>query len=238
MKNKIILLLLVAIITLSSGCFASNKNEGFEKIEPTYTESDLEEISLTINKLDLVLNMSNNSHLKQLLLSVNLYKNKTEEEQTERTSKYVLTFGKYEFTIYDNGTICYIDNDIEQDYLLTSDNAFSYLDTLIGSDLLNFNNYTELQIIKVFNSFEDSIEIKEKQEFLNNLKQIKYFKLENMEHYQLGNLKYQILVDEELINIYGEYIVINDNLYVVTEGNFSFLNDLKFSSSSGWLPWI
>ena len=41
-----------------------------------------------------------------------------------------------------------------------------------------------------------------------------------------------------LFNIYKEYLIINDNLYIIIEGSFNFLNSIKFSSSSGWLPWL
>ena len=59
-----------------------------------------------------------------------------------------------------------------------------------------------------------------------------------MDNYNLGDLKYKIQIDEEILYIYNKYIVIEDNLYIIIQGSFTFLNNLKFSSSSGWLPWL
>lgn len=209
-----------------------------EEIELKYTEVDLANIFITINDKDVTVDLSNNSYLKTLLLSINLYKNNEYIDNGERTSKYVLIFTGYEFTIYDNNSICYIDSENEIDYVFCTDNKLDYLDTLFGSVVLDFNNYTEEQIIRVFNSECDLVEIEEKDQFLNELKKIKYFKLMYPDHYELGDLIYQIQIDEELINIYSDYIMIDENLYKCIDGDFYFLNDLKFSFSSGWLPWV
>ena len=203
-----------------------------------YAESDLEEILLTIISKERVLDLSNNNQLRELLLTTKFYRFTEKIEPGPREAKYVLMFGNHELTIYDNGYICYAGPDTEIDYLFTLNNEFDYLDTLYESDTLDFNKYTDTQTIKVYNSKNDSVEITEKTDFLNKLKQVKYFKLNNKENFELGDLKYKIQIDEEIINVYSIYMVINDNLYIISEGNFSFLNDIKFSSSSGWLPWL
>lgn len=240
MKNKILITLILIASLFICGCDDNQQinNNQKEEVAITYTESALNNVSLTINDLDITLDLSNNSYLKSLLLSVKLYKNADNSNLGNRTSKYVLSFDNYEFTIYDNKTICYIDNDKEYDYLTVENNEFDYLDNLFDGSSLDFNNYTEEETIKVVNSKNDSKEISEKTEFLNNLKQVKCLKLSNIEHYQLGDLKYQILVSNDVIKVYGEFVTINENLYIVTEGNFEFLNNIKFSSSSDWLPWI
>ena len=240
MKNKILITLILIASLFICGCDDNQQvnNNQKEEVVITYTESALNNVSLTINDLDITLDFSNNSYLKSLLLSVKLYKNADNSNLVNRTSKYVLSFDNYEFTIYDNKTICYIDNDKEYDYLTFENNEFDYLDNLFDGSSLDFNNYTEEETIKVVNSKNDSKEISEKTEFLNNLKQVKCLKLSNIEHYQLGDLKYQILVSNDVIKVYGKFVTINENLYIVTEGNFEFLNNIKFSSSSDWLPWI
>lgn len=239
MKNKILIMLILIASLLICGCDDNQQtNNKKEEVAITYTESALDNVSLTINDLDITLDLSNNSYLKSLLLSIKLYKNTDNSNLGNRISKYVLSFGNYEFTIYDNKTICYIDNDNEYDYLTAENNEFDYLDNLFDGSSLDFNNYTEEETISVVNSKNDSKEISEKNEFLNNLKQVKCLKLSNIEHYQLGDLKYQISISNDIIKIYGEFVTINENLYVVTEGNFEFLNNIKFSSSSDWLPWI
>lgn len=214
----------------------NNQNsDNKEEIELNYTKSDLENILLTINDIDITLDLSHNSFLKTMLLSLKLYKSNITED---RTSKYVLSFSDYEITIYDNDTICYIDNDNELDYLFTLNDEFDYLDTILEGDILDFNKYTENQDIKVSNSNDDSIQIENKLEFLNALKKVKYIKLSEMDNYNLGDLKYKIQIDEQILYIYNKYIVIGDNLYIIIQGSFTFLNNLKFSSSSGWLPWL
>ena len=48
-----------------------------------------------------------------------------------------------------------------------------------------------------------------------------------------------INIDGTIIGIYNSnMIIINDDLYIVTEGNFDFLDEIKFNTSSGWLPWV
>ena len=210
----------------------------YELVKLIYTELDLETITLTINDIDISLNISNNTYLKTLLLELKLHKNLENQEIGSRNSKYILSFSDYEMTIYDDGTICYIDPEAELDYLFVLNDEFSYFDTLFDSNLLCFDYYNESQVIKVINSMNDTVEINDKNDFLNKLKQIKYIKLSNKEHYELGELKYQIVIDDEIISIYNEFIIVNENLYIIAEGAFSFLNNLKFSSSSGWLPWI
>lgn len=220
----------------------NNNNDKLENIVEEvlikYSEEDLQEIALSINDKDVTLDISDDDYLKTLLLSLELKKNSQYDESVNRTSKYVLTFSDYEFTIYDDKTICYIDAEGEYDYLLASNNAFDYLDTLYDSVILDFNKYSEDQIIRVFNSLGDLKSIENKTDFLKNLKKVKYFKLNNQDDYQLGDLIYQIQIDEELIDVYSNYIVIDDKLYIFVEGDFSFLNAIKFDSSSGWLPWV
>lgn len=240
MKNNFLILLLIFGLFIISGCRVvdDEPNVKPQEISINYSENDLKNVSLSINDLDITLDLSGNSYLKTLLLSIKLYKDNEYDSSVERTSKYVLSFNNYEFTIYDDETICYIDGEGEYDFLYTLNNEFKYLDTLYEKEILDFNKYTDSVSIKVFNSSNDSVEITEKNDFLSNLRQVKYFKLLNKEYYDLGNLKYKIQIDEEVINIYNKYIIINDNLYIVLDGDFTFLNNLKFSSSSGWLPWL
>lgn len=240
MKNKILIILILIGSLFICGCDDNqqNNNNQKEEVTITYTESNLNNVSLTINELDITLDLSNNSYLKTLLLSIKLYKNNDNANLGDRTSKYGLSFSNYEFTIYDDKTICYIDNKNEYDNLVVENDAFDYLDSLFDGSVFNFNNYTLDNTIKVINSKSDSADITEKTEFLSNLKQVKCLKLENKDHYQLGDLKYQIFISEDVIKVYGNLVTINEELYIVTEGNFDFLNNIKFSSSSGWLPWI
>ena len=236
MKNRFFVIFLIIGLFFISSCQVVEEHN--EEIELKYTEDDLEKVSVVVNSLDVTLDLSNNHYLKNLLLSVKLCKNISNTKLNIRTSKYVIYFGDYEFTIYDNKTICYINNETEIDYLTASNNDFDYLDTLFDSNILDFSKYTDLQTIKVSNSKNDSAEITDKSNFLDNLNQIKYLKLNNVDHYQLTELKYQISIDEEIIKVYDGYITINEDSFIIIEGNFSFLNNIKFSSSSGWLPWI
>lgn len=229
-------------VTIGSFDFLNNLNYKpivtYEEILLNYSLIDLSEMSLSIVDNDISLDLSNNDYLKNILLNLKLYRNYVNDDIESRNSKYVLSFSSYEITIYDDGTICYIDEENELDYLYTMNNEFSYLDSLVDGDFLDFSKYNEEIIIRVSNSLKDTVEVENKESFLNSLKQIKYLKLNYKEHYQLGDLKYQISLGDDVIDIYNECMVINDDLYIIVEGGFSFLNNIKFSSSSGWLPWI
>ena len=232
MKKKTIILFVLVGLLLICSCGPQNPKE----INLTYTENDFENISLYINDLDLTLDLSNDQELKDLLLSLKLYKNNS-TVTVDQTSEYVLSFGNYEFTIYSYKGVNYIDNDNEFDAMVLND-EFNYLDELFEYENLNFNNYLQAEKIKVFNSKNDSAEITDKVDFLEKLTAISYIKLNKKEIFNLGDLTYKIEIDNETINIYDKYLVIGENLYILVEGNFSFLSSLKFSSSSGWLPWI
>lgn len=237
MKKIFLIFFVIGSLLVITAC--KQNDESNNAININYKETDLQQISLTLNNYDITLDVSNNTDLKNLLLSIKLFKNKNSQtSENERTSKYVLTFNEYEITIYDDNTICYIDNQTEYDYLYTLNNEFNYLDTLYENQLTSINNYLSSQIIKVFNSLNEFVEIEEKNVFLSNLQEVKCLKLYNADDYQLGDLKYQILIDEELINIYDDYIMINDSLYIIVSGSFNFLNNIDFNSSSGWLPWL
>lgn len=232
MKNKFIVLMLVIGLLFLGSC-DTNK---YEKINTTYKEADLENISLYVTSLDLTLDLSNDTNLKELLLSLEVYKDKSNIVY-EEVAEYILNFGNYEFIIYGFNSIKFIDNDVTYD-ACTLNNEFDYLNTLFDFNELNFDSYTTDQKIKVYNSKNDSAEITNKADFLNKLSLIKYIKLKNKEIFTLGDLKYKIEIAEDVISVYEKYITINNELYILTDGDFAFLSSLKYSSSSGWLPWI
>ena len=232
MKNKFIFLILVIGLLFLSSCDANISKE----IKTTYKEADLETISLYVTRFDVTLDLSKDTDLKELLLSLKIYEDNSNVTY-EEFAEYILYFGNYEFTIYGYKSITYIDNDIEYD-AFTSDNEFDYLNTLFDFNELNFDSYTAEQSIKVYNAKDATSDITDKEEFLNNLKQVKYIKLNNKDSFSLGDLKYKIQIDDETIEVYEKFLVINNNLYLVTSGSVSFLDNLKFNTSSGWLPWI
>ena len=137
MKKKIVILFVLVGLLFICSCGPQNPKE----INLTYTENDFENISLYINDLDLTLDLSNDQELKDLLLSLKLYKNNS-TVTFDQTSEYVLSFGNYEFTIYPNKGVNYIDNDNEFDAMVLND-EFNYLDELFEYENLNFNNYLQ-----------------------------------------------------------------------------------------------
>ena len=68
MKNKFIILLLILSLFLIGGC---NQTRGKE-IKINYQEEDLANISLYICDLDITLDLSNDTELKDLLLSLKI----------------------------------------------------------------------------------------------------------------------------------------------------------------------
>ena len=93
--------------------------------------------------------------------------------------------------------------------------------------------------VKVNNAQGLVAEVEDNAEFFAELGKAKLVKLANAADYTVPSATYTVAVGEEGIGIHGRYVKLGADLYAVTEGDFAFLGDYTFSSSSGgFLPWI
>ncbi len=227
---------------ITAGSIAFLNEIQFKEIkeEPTYneytigyTEDDLKDILFTIIDTEVTYDLSKNTYLKQLLLTTKYYSWEDNNQNSNYTSKYELQCGEYTLTINTDKTITYNDNN-----LFVLNNELDYLDNLFVGEVLDFNKYTENQTIEVKNSKNETGEITDKKVFLEQLQNVKYIKVSNKDHYEELTINFTIKIDEEIISVGNQYISINEELYIVLENDFDFLQNIKYTSSSGWLPWI
>ena len=210
--KKYLIIFLILIMLFITGCDTpENKN-----IQINYTEEDLKEISLYVSEIDRTFDVSSDNNLKEILLNLQLQKadNTDDFMQYEDRSDFVLIFSGYELTIYKSGRICYIDEISENDYLVTTNNAFEYLYGIFDFTRLNFNDYNNALKIQVFNSKGDSVEITDIEDFLSKLTKVEYIKVNNENICNTESLKYKIKVDDVEIQIYENKIIINGNFFM------------------------
>ena len=90
-------------------------------------------------------------------------------------------------------------------------------------------------MIKVFNSKNEGGEVVVKEEFLESLQGLRFVKLNNKAHYETGALKYTVTLGEDKLSVYEEFVVVKDELYIVSKGSFGFLKDVEVLLEWPWL---
>ena len=76
-----------------------------------------------------------------------------------------------------------------------------------------------------------------KEEFLNTLKTLQFVRLDNQDE-QMGAVTYTLRLGNDELVVYANHILWKGELYSIYQGDFDFLADVEYSSSSEWLPWI
>lgn len=216
------------------------ENEDSLQITTPYSAENLKTVFFTDTEKALTVDVSKNTHLQTLLLGVKYYKPEAIEapQPAQIEVKYTLSLQGMDLQIGADGVVCFLFEDGTKQNAVVLQNEFAYLETLIEGNVFSFNGYTTGQTVQVFNSGNAEGTIADKQAFLDALKGMRFVKLNNKEHYQIGSKGYTIRIDEEEIAVYKKHVVFNGDLYVVYEGDFDFLKDIKFDASSGWLPWL
>ena len=121
--------------------------------------------------------------------------------------------------------------DLSQSEIIVETNIYEEVNEL-------FVNVTKDSNIVLYNASKKT-EVVEKEEFVKNLNKVNVIKLLNKENYTLSEFVYKIEAENTVVVIYeGGFVTINDDLYYIVDGNFDFLKDVKFYSSTGWLPWV
>ncbi len=209
-----------------------------------FGEDEISDLTLENVGGGFTVDVSANTHLKELLLSVcydSVEEMSPDADYDMPDPKYILNFGDGALSVFESNTVCYTDaeSDIQVGFIKIYGNAFAYLDTVTEGEITSRDGYSEDAEIKAYNDKNYVAEITEKAEFLASLNEVKLIKLSCAEHYTLGKQNYTVKIGDEVIKIYGNYVTIGNELFAVTEGDFGFLSELTYSSSSsGFLPWI
>jgi len=100
------------------------------------------------------------------------------------------------------------------------------------------DGYTAAHNIEVLNAENKGGAVKDKEDFLNKLQNVRLIKLNDKAHYQTGAVKYTLQMGNDEIVVYENHVMWKGQLYTIYQGSFDFLADVEYSSSSGWLPWL
>ena len=248
MKKKLIAVCIATLCCLT-GCqnggessSSSDRPNDFVKMTTPYGAEDLQTVLFTDENKDLTVNVSDNQHLKSLLLSVEYYEvPEHSQENALADVQYTLTLANMELQIAQEGVVGFV-TDSETTTALVVRDEFAYLATILGGDVISMDGYTATQTVEVTNAENKQGEITDKTAFLQSLSALRFVKLNNKAHYAIGDKGYTIKIDNDEIFVYQKYVVIGEELYLLCQGNFEFLGGITFGSSStssgGWLPWI
>lgn len=220
--------------------FLDDISFGEQLIEVTlgYTINDFDMIKAFVFSTGMGYNLSSNHYIKNLLLETKYYVSDAENIKGEYA--YILNISeRFLMILYTDGSVevCLDDNTIEY-YKILNFNDFNFIKDISGKNDNSFS-IKSINSVKVYNNEEILGEIKESEEFLNKLREIKYVKINNYNQFTLSEKRFKLVIEDKVIGIYDNgLIIINDDLYMITYGDFSFLKDVQFTSSSGWLPWV
>jgi len=229
--------------TIVSGSFEFLNNINFgnklQEIVINITKEDLELVSLKYNELNI--NLSSNHYIKELILNTKYYENTNNNENINLLYEFNFSNDKALY-IFDNGTVSFTEGDkVYSNAYMIVNKEFDVLKNITEGDVLEFNMDETVDKVVVKN-FEDlSANVKEEDIalFVENLNKVKYIKVKEFTQYTIGDFNYKIEIDGQVIGVYNNgLVIVGDTLYNVVEGNFDFLKDIKFNTSSGWLPWI
>lgn len=242
MKKSFIAVFTVALCFLIgclAGCAPKGSTDESTKLSAPYAAEDMETVLFTDAEKALTLDVSDNQHLKSLLLATEYYEYEPSQNDS-KDAKYILSLHDREIRIYVGGVVRFIFTDAERQEktAVVLNNEFAYLDTIAEGGAVAFNGYTATQNIKVYDAENVGGEITEKDVFLESLQGLRFVRLNNKAHYQTGAATYTLQIGNDEIAVYHKFVTLNGDLYIIHQGNFEFLKDLKFSSSSDWLPWL
>lgn len=217
-----------------------NFGQKLEEISREYSEKDLETIILQYNSL--TINLTSNHYVKNLLLSVRYYKDTRKESGEVDPTFVILLANNKKLGVYDDGSVLYEDEQNEVSSIcILSGNDLDVLKNITEGDVIQFNEKEDINkvVVKNFEDLSANVKQEDIKTFIENLNQVKYIKVKDFTQYTIGDFKYKIEINGQTIGVYNnDLIIIGDTLYNVVEGNFDFLKDIQFNTSSGWLPWI
>ena len=209
-----------------------------EPIEFGFSDGDLEEIFFEDIEGDLLIDLSANTEIREILSGL-CYTDGEATVMPSEGGRYFISFGGKAFTVFADGAVWYDDGVNAPKSVILSDSGLSYLDGVTSGEAFALCGYSEDAKITVHDGNNLKAEITEKGEFLANLNEVKVIKLLNGGDYLLSEVDYSIKIGEETIKVYGDFVKLGEELYAILEGDFDFLSDYTYKSdSSGFLPWV
>lgn len=240
--KKIAALLLILSLLLLASCDADNQKPSVDNQQPeestsssfSYTQGDIGSVILTDVKKDITFDITANGVLFAGLLSI---KYNTDEQATETGDiLYELKIDGKQLEIYE-GNIAAFDGSLK--YPCQGFDICDYLSDIFDGEVTQLDGYSTDANIKLRNNKGLSAELGDKSAFLSTLASAKIIKLSAPTDYNISATNYTITIDDVSIKICGDYVMIGEDLYAITEGDFAFLSDYKYSSNSdGFLPWV
>ncbi|MBO7249930.1 MAG: hypothetical protein J6V42_01500 [Clostridia bacterium] len=208
------------------------------QITTPYTTSDLDKIIMCDIVEGVCVDVSRNTKLVALLSTVT-YSDTKELRDEAATTKYTLSFGEILLTVYSDYSIGFMGTSIDVNArIVTSDNDFKYLDSIVTGEVLGFGGYNADQSIEIYNATGAKAKLADKADFIAKLNQIQYYQTAAKSDYDTSKYLYKIIIGGDDIRVYDNMFTVGDNIYLITAGNFDFLKLLSFESSSGELPWL
>lgn len=214
-----------------------------EKIAAPYTADDLQSVIWMDKNQGYPIDVSANTYLRTLLLSVEYYAAQPQENDGGAKDKleatYILTLPSVELCLYDANTVEFVfkDETKPMQTATVKDDGLAYVFDLTDGEPLSIDGYTESQKITVVAADKKGGELSDKTAFLQKWNTLRFVKLKNKSHYQ-PQTAYTLSFDELQITVHATSVEWNGELYALTHGDFSFFQSLKYKTDSGWLPWI
>ena len=231
MKKLIALFLTVGMLLLV-GCKNTVPPEDNPNQPFGYTEEDLAKIVVEDNTRGIEVDMSANDRLRNILSD--LFYNPDEKSTDEAVTKYTLTLGGKVMLVCEGDEVIYDGGDKYP----VGPALLSYLNSLFIGEVGSLDA-TMGENAKVYNSNGHTAEVTDIPAFLDDLNGLRVITLWDVTNFTLGKADYRIETGHDVINIYGDIIVIGSRGFAVVEGDYGFLSGLKYSSSSGgFLPWV
>ncbi len=199
-----------------------------------YTTGALASVIFTDLEKGISVDLSANGVLKAGLKSA---KYRADEKKANAgEAVYELKMDGKSLYIYPENVVAYNGSD---PYPCREFNVLSYLNGLFAGEVTTLGGYDVGASIKVKNKQGLVAEVEDKADFFTELGKVKIIKMANAADYTVQDVEYTVAIGEEAIKICGNYLKIGEDLYAVAQGDFAFLSEYAFSSSSdGFLPWI
>ncbi len=214
-------------------------------ITTPYTAETLGSVFFTDTEKGLTVDVSENTYLQTLLLGVEYHTPQGDATPDIEEVKHMLSLQGAEeevtLQIGVEGAVCFVFEDGSKQRATVLNNEFSYLDTLIDGGITAFEGYTTSHNLQVHDAVNEGGTVKDKAAFLQHLQGVRIIKLTNQAHYRLGEKTYTVHLGRDELLVYQKHVIYKEELYVIHQGDFDFLKDLEFTSStdsSGWLPWV
>ena len=199
-----------------------------------YAQGTLASVTVTDIAKGISADVSANGVLKAGLMSIKY--DPAQRKVDGGTAVYELKIDGKSMYVYAENVAAYDGSD---PYPCLSFDLLTYLNGLFVGDVISLGGYAADASVKVQNSTGSVAQVSDKAELFTEIGKVKIMKLAHAADYTVPTVEYTVEIGEESMEICGNYLRMRADLYAVIEGDFAFLSEYTFSSSSGgFLPWI